>query len=253
MTAGGAAAAAPTRSRRGVGLAVGAGALVAAGALAWALLPGREQPSRPTPTASPSPAASAPADPLANLSSAEQVRLTERAAFPNGRSYASPDGPHIAYEPGTLVDAPFGPVLVSEGRVPDGSHADSGHVAIHYLAPDGRGYRVTGAYPDAVRSGSFGQLSELAVSRKFGRLPVVDTQGGGTWQGYTCSWTTLTELGPTSPRELATFMDAYDESGATVDGPGSEAGQDHRHHPGPVVRGYLYRYAGLHRAVCAPG
>lgn len=220
MIAGGADAAAPTRSRRAVGLAVGAGALVAVGALAWALLSGREPPPRPTPTAALSPVASTPADRLAGRSTLERVRVAERAAFPNGRSYASPDGPHIAYEPGTLVDVPFGPVLVNEGRVPDGSHADSGHVAIHYLVPEGRGYRVIGAYPDAVRSGSFGELGELAVSRKFGRLPVVYTQGGGTWQGYTCSWTTLTELGPKGPRELATFMDAYDDSGATVDGAG---------------------------------
>lgn len=204
------------KARRGVGVAIGGGAVLAVAALGWALWPAGEA-TRPAPIASPSASPIAPADPLAGTPRSERARLADRAVFPQGRTYTNPDGVRITYEPGSLVEAPFGPVLVSEGRVPDGSHADSGHVAIHYLAPQGRGYRVVQAYPDTVQAGSFGQMSELAVSRRFGALPVVYAQGGGTWQGFTCDWTSLVELRPSGPVGIVSFMDAFDDSGAAVD------------------------------------
>jgi len=72
-----------------------------------------------------------------------------------------------------------------------------------------------------VRSGSFGQIAELSVSAKFGALPVIYAQGGGTWQGYTCGWTTLTELRPGGPAELVRVMTLYSD-GSRDDGESTE-------------------------------
>lgn len=207
----------PARSRRWIGLVVGAGAVVAVGALGYALVYApQEQPVVSNGTAPVT--ATPPADPLAGLMPAERVKLAETAAFPDGLFYTTDEGSRIEYETGTLVETPFGPVLVNEGKVPDAAHVDSGHVAVHYLAPSGKGYRVTKAFPDAIQSGSFGQMSEFAVSDKFATLPVIYTEGGGTWQGYTCGFTQLTELRPGGPVELVSFQDSYSNGGASADG-----------------------------------
>jgi hypothetical protein len=186
-----------------------AGAVAATAAIGWAVGTNVLQPApaptpsaRPTPTPSPSPVAT-PVDRLA---------AAERAAFPAGRSLENEDGVRVLFAPGTLVDTPFGPVLVSQGRVPDASHADSGYVAVHYLRPTDDGYAVTRSFPEAVKSGSNGDMAEMAVSPKFGELPVIYAQGGGTWQGYTCGYTTLTELRPDGPAELISFMNLYEDS-----------------------------------------
>jgi hypothetical protein len=46
----------------------------------------------------------------------------------------------------------------------------------------------------------------------------VTVSGGGTWQGYTCSVTTLLELAPDKPRELVTVPLHYDNGGAVNEG-----------------------------------
>lgn len=209
------ATAAPGRSgTRGI-VALGIGAIVLVGGGAWWLSrdgggnDGTAITAAPTPMVSPAPSAS--------VTNGERLALAEKAAFPEGRGRASAQGSEIVYEPGILVDAPFGLVLVNEGRVPDAAHVESGYVAVQYLKAVDRGFRVVKSWPEAIKSGSFGQMSEMAVSRKFSELPVVYTNGGGTWQGYTCAWTTLTELRPEGPVELANIMTTYDDSGATVD------------------------------------
>jgi hypothetical protein len=207
---------APAPGRKWIGLVAGAGVLAAAGALGYTMLSGPAE--TPTPTAPAKSAAPAAAiDPLAGVPADERLKLAEAAAFPDGRFYTTDDDARIAYEPGTLVDTPFGPVLVNEGKVVDAAHVDSGHVAIHYLAPAGRGYRIVKAFPDAIQSGSFGQMSEFAVSDTYSALPVIYTQGGGTWQGYSCGWTQLTELKPDGPVELVNFQDSYSNGGAAMD------------------------------------
>lgn len=196
------------------------GAIAATGAIGWVVGGNIIQPApAPTPTVRPTPTPS----PSPSETHTDRLADAERAAFPSGRSLETEDGVRVLFAPGTLVDAPFGPVLVSQGHVPDASHADSGYVAVHYLTAADAGFTVARAFPEAVKSGSFGEMSEMAVSSKFGDLPVIYTEGGGTWQGYTCGWTTLTELRPDGPKELVTFMDSY-EDGNSDEG-GSTAGK----------------------------
>ncbi|MBV8909052.1 MAG: hypothetical protein JOZ20_08640 [Sphingomonas sp.] len=123
----------------------------------------------------------------------------------------------VKYTPGALVEAPFGPVLVSIGEVVDGSHASSGKVAAVYMRRSGQGLAVAKRFVPAMETGSFGSIGKWRVSRAYGSLPVVEVEGGGTWQGYTCSVTTLLEIASDKPRELVNVPLYYDDAGAVVD------------------------------------
>lgn len=215
--------------------AIGAGGLAAAGAIGWVVgnTAGPEPLPSPSAVATPSPTPSAaPVDALA---------AAQAAAFPEGLFGQTDGGSRIDYQPGTLVEAPFGPVLVNEGRVRDAAHVDAGTVAVHYLRREGSGFAVARAFPKAVESGSNGAMAEMAVSDKFSDLPVIYAQGGGTWQGYTCSWTTLTELRPDGPAELVRFMDGYSNDGAVEDGAESSEGKIADIVPG---RSFTVRFTG---------
>ena len=54
---------------------------------------------------------------------------------------------------------------------------------------------------------------------------MIQVEGGGTWQGYTCSVTTLVELRPEGPAEIASFPSLYDDGGAVEDKPQSIRGR----------------------------
>jgi hypothetical protein len=124
----------------------------------------------------------------------------------------------VKYTPGALVQAPFGPVLISPGKVLEPAHASSGKVAAIYLKRTQHGFAVRKRFVPATESGSFGTIEDWKVSRAYGPLPVVEVSGGGTWQGYTCSVTTLLELAPDKPRELVTVALYYDDSGTIAQG-----------------------------------
>jgi hypothetical protein len=119
----------------------------------------------------------------------------------------------VKYTPGDLVDAPFGPVLLSPGEVLKAAHVNAGKLAVFYLKPTAKGFDVVKKFVPATETGSFGTIGEYSVSKSFGDNPVVSIEGGGTWQGYTCSWTTLLELRPDGPKELVTIPMTYDNSG----------------------------------------
>ena len=111
------------------------------------------------------------------------------------------------------INAPFGPVEIVEHSFPDASHAQSGEIDVSYLRKTGDGTVVAKHFPATVRLGSFGSMSDWSVDNRFARYPVIVSNGGGTWQGQTCSWTVLTELRPEGPVELVSFENSYDNSG----------------------------------------
>ena len=120
-----------------------------------------------------------------------------------------------------IVDAPFGSVRIQQISIIDGSHAESGRLAISYLDGD----KVKKSYPKAVELGSFGAMSGFKVDNSFSDYPMVVSEGGGTWQGNTCTWTVLTELRPSGPVEVAQFESAYDNSGAVEQSATKVAGE----------------------------
>lgn len=158
----------------------------------------------------------APAD---QLDRAFQAAFAARGAATLQVAAPSADGAQSAaeavrYTPGKLLWAPFGPVLVSEGKVADAGHVSAGRIAVDYLKPAGDRFELVRAWPAAVATGSSGQVARWSVSTRFGDLPVIVSEGGGTWQGYTCSSAKLTELRPEGPVEIASVPLSYDDSGA---------------------------------------
>jgi hypothetical protein len=126
----------------------------------------------------------------------------------------------VRFAPGRLVWPSFGPVLISEGKVQDPAHASAGKIAIHYLRPAGDRFEVVRAFPAAVATGSNGEVARWSLNPRFSNWPVIAAEGGGTGQGYTCSWLTLTELGPGGPARIGQVPLLYDDRGAKEDGTG---------------------------------
>ncbi|HEX8669545.1 MAG TPA: SHOCT domain-containing protein [Allosphingosinicella sp.] len=149
------------------------------------------------------------------LPAPEQVTRAFEAAFgQRGAAIAEIEGERVRFEPRRLLWTPSRAVLISEGSAPDAAHASPGHLAIHYLRPSADRFEVARSFVPAVSAGSSGNLGEWTVSGRFGERPVISVAGGGTWQGYTCSILTLTELGPTGPIVLAKIPLVYSDEGA---------------------------------------
>ena len=147
---------------------------------------------------------------------ATQVSAEAAAAF--RKAFPAPivtlEGEKIRYEPIALVHVEGRPVLVAKGTVIDAAHVTSGKVAAIYFGADGKARRRD---LKAVESGSSGVIADVSVSSKFGPLPMIVAEGGGTWQGYSCDLVRLVELTPSGPRELADIQTYYDDSGVNPD------------------------------------
>jgi hypothetical protein len=105
-----------------------------------------------------------------------------------------------------LIRTAHGPVRVTEIAVRRASHAEAGHLTVTYLSRRDGNIVENVEYAGVVEAGSFGRMAGWTIDDRFSDWPVIVTEGGGTWQGQTCSWTILTELLPTGPIELATFQ-----------------------------------------------
>lgn len=139
-----------------------------------------------------------------------------QAAFGGNATYDAKND-HYVLSDHKLVEAPFGPVLVSEGTAQDAAHASAGLISAIYLKQEGPGYTVAQRYPEAIQTGSFGEVGSWQVRDDLMNLPVIEAVGGGTWQGYTCEYTDLVELAPDGPKTVARFQSAYSNKGAVTD------------------------------------
>ncbi len=206
--------------RPGKTIAIALIVLVLIGIAIWALF------VRATPTAPPSPVASVTPPPLTEPSPAptpaaaspEMLAAATKAVWPGGPALTDEDGLRYRFGTRRLVQAPFGPVLVSEGKAVDAPHVAAGRIDIAYLAPADGGFTVVRRYPAAIRAGSFGRMGDWSVSTAFSDLPVIVAEGGFTGQGYTCGTTTLTELRAEGPATIAEIQTVYDDSGAKLEG-----------------------------------
>ncbi|MES2442064.1 MAG: hypothetical protein V4574_04475 [Pseudomonadota bacterium] len=199
---------------------------------------GSQPAAPPAATASPTPVASPYPD------AKHQLAAAVRAAFPKGNLVSFDDQPARQYDEHRLVDTPFGPVLVSSGFMPDASHAPGGMIAIHYLVERDGGFALRPGYPKTYETGSFGRLGEWSVSDRFGDLPMVYAEGGGTFQGYTCARAKLIELRPEGPAEVADIPTVYDNAGAVEQGGEAIEGKI----AGIVKgKGFTVRYTGSRR------
>ena len=105
--------------------------------------------------------------------------------------------------------------LISKGHNENLGHAQSGMNAVHYLRKTVSGYTLVGEWLNIGAVGTFGQPAlRYGLTTKLGKNPYLITQAGGTWQGYTCEGTSLTELTRTKPSERGSFASGYSNSGA---------------------------------------
>ena len=111
-----------------------------------------------------------------------------QAAFGDNATYDGKNE-HYVLDHHRLVQAPFGPVLVSEGTAQDAAHASAGLISAIYLKPEGSSYSVVKRYPEAIETGSFGEVGSWKIRDDLLDLPVIEAIGGGTWQGYSCQYT----------------------------------------------------------------
>lgn len=175
-----------------------------------------ERPVAPQRVAS---AARVPAKPAPSgvraLPAAQQLARAARAVFgPAGKATETRDGAQVVTTPARLLWRGDTAVLVSTAEMTDACHGCSGALDVAYLKPSGDGFTLVRRWPDAVPGSSWGAPpTEWSVSDKFGADPVLYASGGGTWQGYTCSVFTLTELGADGPAGLVSVPLGYDDSG----------------------------------------
>ncbi|GGO97628.1 hypothetical protein EV664_1097 [Stakelama pacifica] len=139
-----------------------------------------------------------------------------QAAFGDNATYDGKNE-HYVLDHHKLVQAPFGPVLVSEGTAQDAAHASAGLISAIYLKPEGSSYSVVKRYPEAIETGSFGEVGSWKIRDDLLDLPVIEAIGGGTWQGYSCQYTDLVELTADGPKTVARFQSAYSNKGAVTD------------------------------------
>lgn len=158
----------------------------------------------------------------------EQLAAAFQAAFGRRGSARQDTGDQTyIYHPAKLVWTGDRAALISLGENAETSHAASGTMAVHYLSPAADGFRVTGSWLEMAGGGTFGApLSHLAVNRTLSQYPVIYGEGGGTWQGYTCSWAYLVELGPDRPVESGPIPLSYTNGGAIVTETGRTMGGD---------------------------
>lgn len=176
-----------------------------------------EAPAAPVAPAAPPPTAAAPSanDEAAAFQAAwgSAPPVTYRAPD------AKPDDEAMTYSKGTLV--PLGDdrfALVSEGQGGDG-HVSAGALAIHYLNRTPGGFTRIGAWPGIVSGGTFGSPPQWTIRADLTPAPALVTEAGGTWQGYSCSWSDVVELTPQRPIVRADGIPVgYDDSGAKETG-----------------------------------
>ncbi|HEX8381693.1 MAG TPA: SHOCT domain-containing protein [Allosphingosinicella sp.] len=219
-------------SRRRLWILLGAAALVLAVAAGWYFARPAEEDGildLPMPTenvaAEENVVVAKAAPDVRALAPEEQLARAFEAAFGSrGEAVLSVPGDgadeDVRFAPGRLVWPAFGPVLISEGKVQDPAHASAGKIAVHYLRPVADRFEVVRAFPAAVATGTNGQVARWSLNPRFSTWPVLIAEGGGTGQGYTCSWLTLTELRPGGPVRVANVPLVYDDTGAKEDGTG---------------------------------
>jgi hypothetical protein len=109
--------------------------------------------------------------------------------------------------------------LFSTGALRDAGHSEEGLNAVHYLARTGGRLRVSGHWFGLGAGGSHGMsATQWGETRALSRWPMLYTEGGGTWQGCTVTFATLTELRPAGPADVADFPVGFDDHGM-VEGP----------------------------------
>lgn len=146
-----------------------------------------------------------------------------------------------AYTPAELYWAGDQAILVSSGKSAD-CHGCTGALAIHYLRRGPNGLVLTGSWPEIVPGTSWGLAPSWKLRADLTPHPALQTERGGTWQGYTCTWADLIELTPERPIvRLSGLETGYSDSGSDQ---AKGVGVDGEIKPGERGRTLTVEYAG---------
>ena len=186
------------------------------------------------------------ADPAARYRSMpekELIDLAFKAAFNTpGHADMTVGDTRYAFTPQAVRWVGNRAVLISGGQS-DNCHGCAGTLAVHYLEPRGNGLAVVGAWPEAASGTSYGQPPEWTLRTDLASNPVLQTEGGGTFQGYSCTNAQLVELTPAAPVTIADNVQLhFSNEGAVVDG-GAES-IDGKIMPGARDQNFTVSYGG---------
>jgi hypothetical protein len=152
------------------------------------------------------------------LPNPEQLSRAFATAFgTSGRASLQVAGRTINYKPAQFFWTGDRGVLISTGTAADDCHACAGTLAIHYLEAAGDGFKVTGAWPDAVPGEGYGAPPRWKLTSQFTAAPAIFEEGGYTGQGCTSGGVTITELAPEGPIRSGPIRTIYSMAGAVLD------------------------------------
>lgn len=152
------------------------------------------------------------------LSAQRQVDLAFDAVFGQGeREARTQQGMVYSYANGRVVWVGTTPFLIVEGTA-EAWPQSYGALGIFLLSEhrDGR-LQEMARWPDAVMGSMMGNPPRWRVRDDITDRPVIESTGGGAWQGYACDTTTLTELTPDGPHSIGVIDMSYDSTGALGD------------------------------------
>lgn len=159
--------------------------------------------------------AAVPAGPSAPVSDEDlKARLSDAfaVAFPGAptRSVGKGDAARtLRYEPLRLLKTATGYALLANGKMDEGSHAETGALSISYLRWGPKGFEPAGQWLEAAGGETFGAPPETTVRNDLLAGPVILAKAGGMWGGCAMSWTDVVTLGPNGPTTLASVQTGY--------------------------------------------
>ncbi|HYG29157.1 MAG TPA: SHOCT domain-containing protein [Allosphingosinicella sp.] len=162
----------------------------------------------------------APAPTIRGRSDAEQLAAAFRSAFGN-RATREVEEQQITFVAGRLIWIGNRAVLVSDGTNAEESHASPGMVAVHYLEPQGEGFRVTGEWLD-VDTDDYGRPPAWRIASDLTGRPALRVEGGGGNQGIFCHFIAYYDLAVDRPTQIARVQTGYSNAGAVPEESGEQ-------------------------------
>ena len=102
--------------------------------------------------------------------------------------------------PSTIIDLPFGPVLITEQKDEQDCHACRGYIGIHYLSEHNGSFQLRKSWPEAIEGSGWGKPPSVwRVTKEFTAYPAIYTETGYMYQGDSGEDAGITELQPDQP------------------------------------------------------
>ena len=141
----------------------------------------------------------------------EQLAAAFGAAF-GGRSTRTVGEAEIAYRQGSLIWVGGRAVLVSNGTNAEECHVCPGMLSVHFLAPQGEGFRVTGEWL-SVATDDYGRPPDWRIASDLTGRPALRVENGGGNQGIFCNFVSYYDLTADRPAEIARVQTGYTNEG----------------------------------------